>query len=194
MSSGTPVIRVAANEGGFYRDAALTPDGQSVLVVGQGHRAVVEYRLADLQEVHEYPVNSESETVSVAPDGTVAATSLDTENTGDTYVFPGGADAPASIRNLSDSWMPWGGHSTAWSADGTKLFVFTGTTDFTQLQTVTEPRKYVTKLTVDAPATGTRGKTLTVKGALTADLKLPAGTPLNVTRTDLLSPSGKSLV
>ncbi|MFJ2885510.1 beta-propeller fold lactonase family protein [Streptomyces sp. NPDC087305] len=193
VSSGTPVIRVTANEGGFYRDAALTPDGQSILVVGQGHQAVVEYRLSDLKEVHEYPVNSESETVSIAPDGTVAATSLDTENTGDTYVFPGGADGPASVRNLSDAWMPWGGHSTAWSADGTKLFVLTGSSGAMQLQTVTEPRKYVSKLTVDAPATGTRGKTLTVKGTLTTGLQLPAGTPLNVTRTDLLSPSGKSL-
>ncbi|MFD4506490.1 YncE family protein [Streptomyces sp. NPDC058457] len=193
VSSGTPVIRVAANEGGFYRDGALTPDAQSIVVAGPGNRAVTEYRLSDLQMVHEYPVKDEPETVSVAPDGTVAATALDTENTGDTYVFPGGADAPASIRNLSDSWMPWGGHSTAWSADGTELFVLTGTTDFRQLQTVAEPRKYVTHLTVDAPATGTRGKTLTVKGTLTTGLKLPAGTPLNVVRTDLLSPSGKSL-
>jgi hypothetical protein len=193
VSSGTPVIRVTANEGGFYRDAALTPDGQSVLVVGQGHRAVVEYRLSDLQEVHEYPVKDESETVSVAPDGTVAATALDTENTGDTYVFPGGAEAPASVRNLSDAWMPWGGHSTAWSADGTKLFVLTGASGAMQFHVVTEPRKYVTKLTVDAPATATRAKTLTVKGTLTASLQPPAGTLLNVVRTDLLSPSGKSL-
>ncbi|MFI6019320.1 YncE family protein [Streptomyces sp. NPDC051287] len=193
ISTGTPVIRVAADEDGFYRDGALTPDAQSIVVAGPGNRAVTEYRLSDLQMVHQYPVKDEPETVSVAPDGTVAATALDTENTGDTYVFPGGADAPASIRNLSDSWMPWGGHSTAWSADGSKLFVLTGSTDFRQLQTVTEPRKYVTALTVDAPATGTRGKTLTVKGTLTTGLKLPAGTPLNVVRTDLLSPAGKSL-
>lgn len=193
ISSGTPVIRVAANEGGFYRDGALTPDAQSIVVAGPGNRAVTEYRLSDLQMVHEYPVKDEPETVSVAPDGTVAATALDTDDTGDTYVFSGGPDAPASVRNLSDAWMPWGGHSTAWSADGTKLFVLTGTAEFGQLQTVSEPRKYVTHVTVAAPATGTRGKTLTVKGTLTTGLQLPAGTPLNVVRTDLLSPAGKSL-
>ncbi|MEU6405815.1 Ig-like domain repeat protein [Streptomyces sp. NPDC046985] len=191
ISSGTPVIRVAADEGGFYHDGALAPDAQSIVVAGSS--AVDEFRLSDLKKVHTYPVNDEPETVSVAPDGTVAATTLDTANTGDTYVFPGGADAPASVRNLSGSWMPWGGHSTAWSSDGAKLFVLTETYGSQQLQTVTEPRKYVTKLTVDAPATGTRGKTLTVKGTLTSGQKLPAGTRLNVVRTDLLSPSGTSL-
>ncbi|WP_328583000.1 YncE family protein [Streptomyces sp. NBC_00370] len=193
VSSGTPVIRVTANEGGFYRDAALTPDGQSIVVAGPGNRAVTEYRLSDLQEVHEYPVKDEPETVSVAPDGTVAATALDTENTGDTYVFPAGAGAPASVRNLSNEWMPWGGHSTVWSADGTKLFVLTGSSGSTQFHAVNEPRKYEAKLTAVAPATATRAKTLTVKGTLTTGLVPPAGTPLNVVRTDLLSPSGKSL-
>jgi hypothetical protein len=193
VSSGTPAIRVTANEGGFYRDGALTPDGQSIVVAGPGNRAVTEYRLSDLQKVHEYPVKDEPETVSVAPDGTVAATALDTENTGDTYVFPGGADAPASVRNLSDDWMPWSGHSTAWSADGTQLFVLTGASGSVQFHAVAEPRKYVTKLTADAPATATRAKTLTVKGRLTSGLVPPAGTPVSVVRTDMLSPSGKSL-
>jgi hypothetical protein len=193
VSSGTPVIRVTANENGFYRDAALTPDGQSIVVAGPGNRAVTEYRLSDLQQTHAYPVKDEPVTVSVAPDGTVAATALDTDDTGDTYVFPGGADAPASVRNLSDEWMPWGGHSTAWSADGTKLFVLTGSSGFTQFHAVDEPRTYVTKLTADAPAKATRAKTLTVKGTLTAGLVPPAGTLLTAVRTDMLSPSGKSL-
>lgn len=193
ISSGTPVIRVTADEGGFYGDAALTPGGQSILVVGQGRESVEEYRLSDLVKVHDYPLNDRAETVTVAPDGTIAATSMDTGDTGDTYVFPGGADAPASVRNLSSSWMPWGGHTTAWSADGTKLFVLTGWSGSTQFQTVNEPRKYVTKLAADAPASAPRAKKLTVKGTLTAGLKPPAGTPLNVVRTDLLSPSGKSV-
>jgi hypothetical protein len=193
VSSGTPVIRVTANEGGFYRDGALTPDGQSIVVAGPGNRAVTEFRLSDLQQVHAYPVKDEPETVSVAPDGTVAATAIDTGDTGDTYVFPGGADAPASVRNLSDAWMPWGGHSTAWSADGTKLFVLTGSSGSMEFHAVAEPRKYVTKLTADAPATATRARTLTVKGTLAAGLVPPAGTLLNVVRTDMLSPSGKSL-
>ncbi len=191
ISSGTPVIRASAEKGGFYNDAALTPDGQNVIVAGPGNRALTEYRLSDLEQVRTYPVRDEPETVSVAPDGTVAATVLDTDNLGDTYVFSGGADQPPSVRNLSHTWMPWFGHSTAWSPDGTKLYVLTE--DSPNLHVVDEPRKYVGTLKVTAPAKATRAKPLTVKGSLTSGLALPAGTPLTVTRTDMESPSGKSL-
>ncbi|GGU39509.1 hypothetical protein GCM10010259_32770 [Streptomyces daghestanicus] len=46
-----------------------------------------------------------------------------------------------SIRNLSHSWMPWGGHSTDWSHDGGKLFVPTGSADAMQFNAVAAPRK-----------------------------------------------------
>ncbi|MFI0940416.1 YncE family protein [Streptomyces sp. NPDC021020] len=193
VSSGTPVIRVTANEGGFYRDADFTPDGQSIVVAGPRRDAVTEFRLSDLQAVHQYPVAEEAESVSVAPDGTVAATTFDSADTGDTYVFPGGADAPASVRNLSAETMPRFGHELSWSADGAQLYVLTGNSVPMRFQTLTSPRTYVTKLTVDAPASATRAKTLTVKGTLTAGLVPPAGTPLTVVRTDMLSPGGKSL-
>ncbi|MDH6219703.1 YncE family protein [Streptomyces pseudovenezuelae] len=193
ISSGTPVIRVTENKGGFYRDAALTPDGQNVVVAGPGNRALTEYRLSDLAQVRTYPVVSEPDTVSIAPDGTVAATVLDTDDVGDTYVFSTDPSLPASVRNLSSSWMPWFGHSMNWSPDGSKLFVLTGSDDSTQFHAIDAPRKYAAALTVDAPTKATRAKSLTVKGTLAAGLALPAGTPLTVTRTDLDSPSGKSL-
>ncbi|MEE1810159.1 YncE family protein [Streptomyces sp. BE133] len=195
ISSGTPVIRVSANKGGFYNDAALTPDGQNVVVAGPGNRALTEYRLSDLEQVRTFPVASEPETVSIAPDGTVAATVLDTDDLGDTYVFSSDPGRPASVRNLSHSWMPWFGHSMNWSADGGKLFVVSegGDNDSSTFNIVDEPRKYVVTLKADAPATATRGKSLTVKGSLTSGLVLPAGTPLAVTRTDMESPNGKSL-
>ncbi|MFF2331723.1 MULTISPECIES: YncE family protein [unclassified Streptomyces] len=193
ISSGTPVIRVSAEKGGFYKDAALTPDGQSVVVAGPGNKALTEYRLSDLEQVRTYPVRSEPEMVSIAPDGTVAATVFDIDNIGDTYVFTGGADQPASIRNLSDTWMPRFGHSLNWSADGTKLFVLTEHSDSTRFHAIDAPRTYVTTLKADAPTSATRAKPLTVKGSLTSGLALPAGTPLTVTRTDMESPSGKSL-
>lgn len=193
VSSGTPVIRVSANKGGFYKDAALTPDGQSVVVAGPGNRALTEYRLSDLKQVRTYPVADEPETVSVAADGTVAATVLDTGDLGDTYVFTGGPDQPPSVRNLSRTWMPWGGHSTNWSPDGSKLFVLSESREFTQFHAVDEPRKYPGTLEVDAPTRATRGKALTVKGTLASTVPLPAGTSLTVTRTDMESPGGTSL-
>ncbi|MEV0491940.1 YncE family protein [Streptomyces atratus] len=195
ISSGTPVIRVSAEKNGFYRDAALTPDGRNVVVAGPGKRALTEYRLSDLEQVRTFPVPSEPETVSIAPDGTVAATVLDTDDIGDTYVFSSDPGRPASVRNLSHSWMPWFGHSMNWSADGGKLFVVTegADNDSSTFNVVDEPRKYVATLKVDAPATATRAKPLTVKGSLVSALALPAGTPLTVTRTDMESPNGKSL-
>ncbi|MFI6062017.1 YncE family protein [Streptomyces sp. NPDC051286] len=195
ISSGTPVIRVSADKGGFYKDAALTPDGQNVVVAGPGNRALTEYRLSDLEQVRTFPVASEPETVSIAPDGTVAATVLDTDDLGDTYVFSSDPSRPASVRNLSHSWMPWFGHSMNWAADGGKLFVVSegGENDSSLFNVVDEPRKYVATLKADAPATATRGKPLTVKGSLISGLALPAGTPLAVTRTDMESPNGKSL-
>ncbi|MCF3133963.1 YncE family protein [Streptomyces olivochromogenes] len=193
ISSGTPAIRVSAEKGGSYRDAALTPDGQNVVVAGPGTRALTEYRLSDLSEVRTFPTVSDPETVSVAPDGTVAATVLDTDDIGDTYVFGTDPAQPASVRNLSHTWMPGGGHSTTWSPDGSQLFVLTGSSDSMRFQTVDAPRKYAPTLTADAPSKATRAESLTVKGKLTANLALPAGTPLQVTRTDLDSPNGKSL-
>ncbi|MBY8842212.1 Ig-like domain repeat protein [Streptomyces sp. SP2-10] len=192
ISSGTPVIRVTEDKGGFYKDAALTPDGQNVVVAGPGTRALTEYRLSDLAQVRTYPVKDQPETVSIAPDGTVAATVLDTDDIGDTYVFTGGPGKP-SVRNVSHSWMPWGAHAISWSADGAKLFVQTGSGESTKLHRIDEPRKYEATLTVNAPTTAARAKSLKVTGRLTAGLALPAGTPLKVTRTDRESPKGKSL-
>ncbi|MBL1083144.1 Ig-like domain repeat protein [Streptomyces actinomycinicus] len=192
VSSGTPVIRVSEDKGGFYKDAALTPDGQNVVVAGPGTRALTEYRLSDLAQVRTYPVKDQPETVGIAPDGTVAATVLDTDDIGDTYVFTGGPGKP-SVRNVSHSWMPWGAHAISWSADGAKLFVQTDPGSSMKLHRINEPRKYETTLTVNAPTTAARDKSLTVTGKLTSGLALPAGTPLKVTRTDMESPNGKSL-
>ncbi|MDG5801566.1 Ig-like domain repeat protein [Streptomyces ossamyceticus] len=193
ISSGTPSIRVSSLSQGQNEDAALTPDGQSVVIAGPGNQALTEYRLSDLAEVRTYPLPYDPQAVSVAPDGTVAATVLDPEDIGDTYVFTGGPDKPASVRNLSRLWMPFFGHSLSWSADGGKLFVLTESEDSTRFHALDEPRKYVGTLKVSAPATATRAKPLTVSGRLTSNLGLPAGTPVTVTRTDMESPTGTSL-
>ncbi|WP_328669174.1 Ig-like domain repeat protein [Streptomyces sp. NBC_00328] len=50
-----------------------------------------------------------------------------------------------------------------------------------------------TTVTVSAPATATRAKSLTVTGKVANAEALPAGTVLTVKRTDLESPSGKTL-
>lgn len=192
ISSGTPVIRVSVDKGGFPKDAALTPDGQNLVVAGPGNRALTEYRLSDLEQVRTYPVADTPYGVSIAPDGTVAATVDDFEETGDTYVFTNGPDQPASVRNLQYNGV-WNRHGAVWAPDGNELFVLTEVSSRTTFHVIDEPRKYTGTLTVDAPATATRAKSLTVSGKLTSGLALPAGTPVVVTRTDMESPNGKSL-
>ncbi|MFI9150963.1 Ig-like domain repeat protein [Streptomyces sp. NPDC053367] len=193
VSSGTPAIRTSATPGGFHRDAALKPDGQSIVVAGPGSRALTEYRLSDLSVAHTYPVADQPLSVDVAPDGTVAATVRDVDDLGDTYVFSGGPAKPASVRNLTHQWMPEWGHQLNWSADGSRLFVLTGDSENTRFHRIDEPRKYLTTATVSAPATAPRAKPLTVTGTLVSGAKLPAGTPITVTRTDMESPDGRSL-
>ncbi|WP_328223626.1 Ig-like domain repeat protein [Streptomyces sp. NBC_00310] len=192
IASGTPVVRVSANKGGFPNDAALTPDGTHLVMAGPGNRALTEYRLSDLEQTRSFPVPDEPMGVDIAPDGTVAATISDFERTGDTYVFGKGAEQPASVRKLHGASL-WNDNGVVWDPDGNKLFVLTSSSGATTFHVVDEPRKYVSTATVSAPATATRAKKLTVSGKLTADLALPAGTPLTVTRTDMESPKGKSL-
>ncbi|MFE1443030.1 YncE family protein [Streptomyces sp. NPDC058739] len=193
VATGTPAILRSATPGGFHRDAALTPDGQSIVVAGPGSRAVTEYKLSDLSVARTYPTKDQPLMVDVAPDGTVAATVRDVDNLGDTYVFSGGPAGPASVRNLTGQWMPAWGHQLNWSADGAKLFVLTGNSDSTRFRRVDEPRKYPTTATVNVPTTAPRAKPLTVSGTLVSASRLPAGTPLTVVRTDMESPNGKSL-
>jgi hypothetical protein len=193
IGTGTPAIRVSADKGGFYQDATLTPDGQSIVVAGPGSRAVTEYRLSDLAQVRAYPVKDQPLDVAVAPDGTVAATVRDVDDLGDTYVFSGGATKPASVRNLSSTWMPEWDRGLNWSHDGARLFALTDTHGSYRFHRIDEPRKYVTKTTVTVPATAPRAKPLTVSGTVASGSRLPAGTPVTVVRTDMESPNGRSL-
>ncbi|MER6156895.1 WD40 repeat domain-containing protein [Streptomyces sp. NPDC001868] len=192
ISSGTPVIRVSANKGGFPNDAALTPDGTHLVVAGNNNRALTEYRLSDLEQTRTFAVPDEPMGVDIAPDGTVAATISDFDGKGDTYVFAKGAEQPASVRDLHPSSL-WNDNGVVWAPDGQKLFALTSSSGATTFHVVDAPRKYTGTLTVNAPSTATRAKKLTVSGKLTSNLALPAGTPLTVTRTDMESPKGKSL-
>ncbi len=75
------------------------------------NRALTEYRLCDLEQVR-LPVADTPYGVGVAPDGTVAATVDDFEETGDTCVFTNGPDQPASVGNLRHNGV-WNRHGAA---------------------------------------------------------------------------------
>ncbi|MFE4921558.1 YncE family protein [Streptomyces sp. NPDC056661] len=77
--------------------------------------------------------------------------------------------------------------------DSTRIFALVGTSGGYTLKALTDPTLNVPVLTANAPSTATRGKQLTVTGKLSATVPLPSGVKLQVTRTDLESPSGKAL-
>ncbi|MBP5866065.1 hypothetical protein F6456_42045 [Streptomyces sp. LBUM 1484] len=81
----------------------------------------------------------------------------------------------------------------AWAPDSSRIFALVSSSGGYVLKTLTDPAKSVPTLTINAPATATRAKKLTVTGKVSATLPLPAGTELTVTRTDMENPGGKAL-
>ncbi|WP_405880873.1 Ig-like domain repeat protein [Streptomyces sp. NBC_01136] len=80
-----------------------------------------------------------------------------------------------------------------WAPDSSRIFTLSGPENDYTLKVLTDPTVSNPSLTVNAPATATRAKQLTVTGKLSATVPLPSGAKLQVTRTDLDSPSGKAL-
>ncbi|MGW3663943.1 YncE family protein [Streptomyces sp. NPDC005141] len=81
----------------------------------------------------------------------------------------------------------------AWAPDDSRVFALVGTDGGYGLKVLTGTALNNPTLTVNAPASATRARKLTVTGRLTATVPLPAGAKLQVTRVDLDSPSGKAL-
>ncbi|WP_406838127.1 YncE family protein [Streptomyces sp. AHU1] len=104
-------------------------------------------------------------------------------------VYRSGTDTPIVAHHVSDNEV--GG--VAWAPDSSRLFVLRGTDgDGYFLKALTDPARDVPTLTVYAPTKATRAQQLTVTGNLSMTW-LPPDTKLQVTRTDLESPSGKAL-
>ncbi|MFD8735667.1 YncE family protein [Streptomyces sp. NPDC059618] len=207
MSSGT------ASRTAFYggqdaaiantaEDLALTPDGTELVVSTSAGDFQPVFRTSDLSGTSRYPSTySAQRSVDVAPDGLVAVGS-------DTYamflpqvaVYKPGGTAPRRTADFTDE---HGGvmqetlldrGDLAFAPDSSRLFAVThGLGGNYRLRVVTDPGKAVTTVTVNAPATAARAKSLTVSGKVTNTLGLPAGTTVAVTRTDMESPNGKAL-
>jgi hypothetical protein len=188
--------------GNTAEDLALTPDGTGLVVATTAGDFQQVFRTSDLSETIRYPSTySAQRSVAVAPDGLVAVGS-------DTYamflpqvsIYKPGGTAPRRTADFTDE---RGGVSQetlldhgdlAFAPDSSRLFAVTrDLQSYYRLRVVTDPGKAVTGITVNAPATAGRAKSLTVSGKVTNTLGLPAGTTVAVTRTDVESPNGKAL-
>ncbi|MEU2420263.1 Ig-like domain repeat protein [Streptomyces sp. NPDC007851] len=199
VSSGTAAKLASTREAGDnLGDLQVTPDGKDVVVASGAPYYHQVFKTSDLNEDGKYNTTAYPNSVAVAPDGTVAGGSFAWYDP-DVYIFhPGSSEA---VRSYD---FPNTGHSSgadtlatgglAWAPDESRLFAVTvNDADVYSLREYDSPAKATSTLTVNAPATATRAKQLTVTGKLSSTSALPAGTQLAVTRTDLDSPNGKAL-
>jgi hypothetical protein len=199
VSSGTATKLASTREAGSnLGDLQVTPDGKDVVVASGAPYYQQVFRTADLNEAGKYVTDAYPNSVAIAPDGTVAA-GIDGSYEPDVYIFRPGSSEAVRTYDFPNTGTSSGSDllvraGLAWAPDGSRLFAVTrNSQDVVSLRVLTAPTKAATTVTVDAPATATRAKQLTVKGKATAKTALPAGTRLTVTRTDLESPKGKAL-
>ncbi|MFF3938543.1 YncE family protein [Streptomyces phaeofaciens] len=178
--SGTAPQVVAKSTGrGFYGDVDLVPGTSEVL---SGGTRRLSYASGDFTLAGE--LTDPGSKTDVSPSGLIAQSYLQGVS-----VYRPGAGQPVRRLDAGDDNVV----ETAWAPDSSRLFAVVGTDLGYRLKVFTGPALNVPTLTVGAPATAARAKSLTVTGKLSATVPLPAGAKLAVTRTDLDSPSGKAL-
>ncbi|MET9890978.1 Ig-like domain repeat protein [Streptomyces sp. NPDC006465] len=200
VSSGTLTRTVYTNgTGGNLGDIQVTPDSQHVIVASGAPYYHQVLRTSDLTEDGSYASDDGPNAVAIAPNGTVAA-GVHSSYAPDIYIYkPGGTKSVREYDFPDTDSSARGGDELAasglaWAPDGSRLFAVTyNSLGVYSLRVLEAPTKSATSITVDAPATATRAKQLTVKGKVSSRTALPAGIKLTATRTDLESPSGKAL-
>ncbi|MER5791972.1 Ig-like domain repeat protein [Streptomyces sp. NPDC001980] len=199
VSSGTAAKLASTREAGSnLGDLQVTPDGKDVVVASGAPYYHQIFKTSDLNEDGKYTSINYPNSVAIAPDGTVAGGS-DASYNPDIYIFHPGSSEAVRSYDLPNT----GGGSgsdlvaaagLAWAPDASRLFAVTSNSQGVySLREYDSPAKAASTLTVNAPASATRAKQLTVTGTLSSTAALPAGTQVTVVRTDLDSPSGKAL-
>lgn len=202
VASGSASLRVSKwnpGEGASnLMDLDVSPDGKELVVASGSPYYQQVYSTEDLSSVGRYQTNTYPNAVDIAPDGTVAA-GTDSWYEPDVHIFTPGTTDPLRQYDFPNTGTSSGSDTLAaaglaWAPDESRLFaVSSNSASVFSLRVLDSPAKSAPKLTVSAPASAARAKSLTVKGSLTASVPLPSGTALTVTRTDVESPAGKSL-
>ncbi|MFF7265600.1 Ig-like domain repeat protein [Streptomyces sp. NPDC008159] len=199
VSSGTASRTAAVDTGGGNMgDLAVTPDGQRVIVASGAPYHHQVFKTSDLTADGTYASDTYPNSVAVASDGTVAA-GIDGIYEPDIYIYKPGSTTSVREYDFPNTGGSSGGDELpdsglAWVPDASRLFAVTYNDEGVySLRVLEAPTKATTVISVNAPATATRAKQLTVTGKVTSKAALPAGVKLTVTRTDLENTSGKAL-
>ncbi|MER6366814.1 hypothetical protein ABT255_00240 [Streptomyces mirabilis] len=169
----------------YLNDFAVTADGQNIVVAANNPNDHQIVRLSDLSSNGSYSSWQFPNAVAVATDGTVA-----TGASGDfVKTYRPGSTWPSfheyAVNDLQRDGL-------AWAPDENRLFAITGLSygSAPTLHVLPDAGKLDTTLSFQAPATSRKGKDLAITGWLSAAEPLPAGTTVEVTRTDAEHPSG----
>ncbi|MFE7978630.1 YncE family protein [Streptomyces shenzhenensis] len=201
VSADGAALRVKGDMDTGVEQLDLTPDGSQVLTSwGDPDRGygLGTYSATDLTELAGYPIDPYPNAVRVAPDGSVAGGSESWYDP-DVHIYRPGDPVPVREYDFPDTDNSSGSDTLvsgalAWAPDASRVFAVSANNYGTfTLRALTDPTKELPTVKVSAPAASERAKKLTVTGKLTSKTRLPAGTGLKVTRTDIESPSGKAL-
>ncbi|WP_181806021.1 YncE family protein [Streptomyces shenzhenensis] len=163
------------------RDIDLVPGADQVLVNGTDRDAWADGKFS---KTGSYPGAWGAD---IAPNGLVAQF-----DAGKVAVYRTDTTTPLRTYSLGTS-TDYATGNLRWAPDSTRIFALAPNGGSYTLKVLTQPTLNVPTLTVNAPSSAPRAKKLTVTGKLSATVPLPAGARLSVTRTDLESPSGKTL-
>ncbi|MFE4173236.1 YncE family protein [Streptomyces sp. NPDC056909] len=178
VSGATPQVTAWHNGDyslNYVSDIDLVPGSPQVLVDGTDRHAYADEKFT---AAGAYPAGQRAD---IASNGLVAQIS-----DAKVSVYRPGATKPIRTYAADTSVL-------AWAPDASRIFALVSSPGGCTLKALTDPTLNVPSLTVNAPSTATRGSKLTVTGKLSATVPLPSGAKLQLTRSDLESPKGKSL-
>ena len=192
VSDGTakPVSRRASDDSQLT-DLALSPDGQQYVTLNRS--ILTAFRVSDQTQLGQMWSHS-GVGIDLSDDGFIAA-AADQWYGPDLLTFTPGAGSMIreyELPNTGNTSASDGftSQAVAWEPGGNRVFgISVNSFDNHTLRVYTEPKRSPAVLNVTAPAAGTRAKPVNFSGTLTSSVKLPAGTPISVYRTDLETPS-----
>jgi hypothetical protein len=164
--------------------ATLTADGTEI--IASTGCDVWQTSVTDMtQQSPAYAQDCGAQSMAAGADGRIALGYDDTGSASQIRVYPAGSQ---TATETDDLWT----NALAFEPGGPRLFAI-GYDGSYKMWTFDAPALIPATIKVSAPASAPRAKALTVTGTVTTATPLPAGERVTVTRTDLDSPSGKSL-
>ncbi|WP_394432171.1 WD40 repeat domain-containing protein [Streptomyces sp. SGAir0957] len=185
-------------DGSGYDQIAFSADGTQVITASGYPYEHPAYSTTDLNRVHTYPSGDYGAGVAVSPSGILAA-GTSSWYQDDLHVYRQGGTQPVRTYEFGNTSTSSGGDTLidgvmSWSPDGATLFAVSDNYNgHIRFHAYTDPNRAIPTLTVNAPSTATRAKSLKVTGKISSTVPFTAGAKLTITKTDMASPSGKTL-